>query len=372
MGVVFPVVTAFDPESNILTWHFVDGKVANAVKAVYENAVAAGVNFLLETSGIEILVDNGKVVGALGEKADGTVVQVNANAVIVGTGGYAKNPDMISKYTQYDPADVNAGGSPGNTGDGIRMAFDSGADDFGLGLLMLNGATVEGKGLTSHLNNAAGQPYLWVNTSGERYSSEMACMEFPNAGNVLANQPGGIQFTILDSDLITHLIEDGNEVGVGAYVLTGSKLTELSEELAEDIEKGVIAFKSDTLEGLAEAMGVDQETFVATVINYNRICDQGFDDQFYKPKYLYGIKTAPFYALKSKNTFVITIGGIKINGKMEVIGKDNLPINGLYAVGVDAGGIYGDTYSANLAGAACGFAFTSGRIAGQSAVEYMG
>lgn len=372
MGIVFTIVTAFNPESKIYTWHFIDGKVASATKAVYEYGVKAGVNFMLETSGIEILLENNKVIGVLGEKANGTVIKVNAKAVILGTGGYARNPEMIRKYTQYDPANVNAGGSPGNTGDGIRMAFDAGADEFGMGLLMLNGATMEGKGLTSHVNNAAGQPYLWVNTSGERYSSEMACMEFPNAGNVLANQPGGIQFTILDSDLLKHLVEDGNEVGVGAYVLTGTKLTELMAELEEDLTKGVNAFKSDTIEGLAQAMGVDPATFAATVNDYNRICDQGVDDRFYKPKFLYGIKTAPFYALKSKNTFVITIGGIKINGNMEVVGKDNLPISGLYAVGVDGGGLYGDTYSANLAGAACGFAFTSGRIAAQSAIQSIG
>ncbi len=372
MGVVYTIVTAFNPDSDIKTWHFIDGKVASATKAVYEYGVKAGVNFMMETSGIELLLENNQIIGVLGEKSDGTVIKVNTKAVVLGTGGYARNPDMIRKYTQYDPDTVNPGGSLGNTGDGIRMAFDSGADDFGMGLLMLNGATVEGKSLTSHVNNAATQPYLWVNTTGKRYSSEMAVMEFPNAGNVLANQPGGIQFTILDSDLIKHLVEDGNEIGVGAYVLTGTKLTELEAELEDDLAKGVIAFKSDTIEGLAQAIGVDPTTLAETVEDYNRICDQGVDDKFYKPKFLYGIKTAPFYALKSKNTFVITIGGIKINGNMEVIGKDNLPIGGLYAVGVDGGGLYGDTYSANLAGAACGFAFTSGRIAAQSAIKYIG
>jgi fumarate reductase flavoprotein subunit len=81
------------------------------------------------------------------------------------------------------------------------------------------------------------------------------------------------------------------------------------------------------------------------------------------------LRTAPYYAIKCNLDYLDTIGGIKINERMEVIDNRNKPIPGLYAAGIDAGGWEGDTYCARLAGTTFGFAINSGRIAGENAVR---
>ena len=373
LGVNYLTVTAFDPTSIFYTWHLIDGHVAAACEAVAKAAADAGADIRLETPAVELLCEDGKVSGVIAQNPDGTYVKIEAPVVILGTGGYAMNPAMIDEYSTFSSKDVVAGGSAGNTGDGIKMALSAGAQTDNIGLLMVNGATVEGKTLYSHTNNAATQPYLWVNEHGERFTAETAVMEFPNAGNALGRQPDGVQYTIFDQDTYDHLVNEGNEVGVGAYVLTGTPLDQLPDELAQDVAEGACAWKSDDIRDLADQAGIDPDKFEATVNRYNELCDAGDDEDMFKPAdYLRPVKTAPFYAIKSKNTFVITINGIKIDGSMRALDADDEPIGGLYVCGVDASGLYGDTYAAVAAGAACGFAWTSGRIAARDAVSYLG
>ena len=128
---------------------------------------------------------------------------------------------------------------------------------------------------------------------------------------------------------------------------------------------------------LAEQMGVDSKRLRATVDEYNGYCDQGRDALFAKdPDYLEPVRTSPIYAIKGHPTHVGTLGGIRINHKTEVIkegsqtGLDVIP--GLYAAGNVAGGMYGDTYDAShTIGLTSAFAVISGRIAGESALEYI-
>lgn len=83
------------------------------------------------------------------------------------------------------------------------------------------------------------------------------------------------------------------------------------------------------------------------------------------------MRTAPYYAIKCHADFMNTIGGIKINERMEVLGKEDNPIAGLYGAGVDVGGWQSDTYCAVLSGSAFGFAVNSGRIAGENAAGFV-
>lgn len=370
LGVNYLGVVAFDPTSIFHTWHLIDGHVGAACEAVEKAAREAGADIRLGTPAVQLVMSDGKVGGVIAKSENG-YIQIDAPAVIICTGGYAQNPAMIDALSWFDSEDVNAGGSPGNTGDGIKMALSAGAATDNIGLLMVNGATMPGKPLSSHVNNAATQPYLWVNKDGRRFTAETAVMEFPNAGNALGRQPGGIQYTVFDQDTFDHLVNEGNDVGVGAYVLTGSKLTELTDEIAQDIAQGEMAWTADSIEDLATQMGIDAKTFSATVDRYNELCATGVDEDMYKPAaYLRPLKTPPFYGLMSKNTFVITINGIKIDGNMRAIDENNEAIPGLYIAGVDASGLYGDTYAANAAGAACGFAWTSGRLAASHAAQF--
>jgi fumarate reductase flavoprotein subunit len=124
---------------------------------------------------------------------------------------------------------------------------------------------------------------------------------------------------------------------------------------------------------LATKMGIEPAALRATVDEYNSFCEKGHDDLFAKePKYLRPLKEPRCYALKCNAVFLGTLGGIKINHKMEVVDKKENPILGLYAGGMDAGGIYGDSYDVKTCGGTLAFAVNSGRIAGRNALKYIG
>ena len=111
-----------------------------------------------------------------------------------------------------------------------------------------------------------------------------------------------------------------------------------------------------------------------TIDEYNSYCEKSHDALFFKaPKYLRQIKGPQFYAVRTRTVFLGTLGGIKINQNTEVKDKDDKVILGLYAVGFDAGGMYGDSYCIkDASGISAGFAINSGRIAGRNALRYLG
>jgi fumarate reductase flavoprotein subunit len=362
-------VTAVDQPDEKRTWHLPEGEIAKVCETLAANARKLGADIFLGTAATRLVMEDGHVAGVIASDSDGNIVRLGCRAVIVASGGFAANPEMMAKYSRFDHAEeiINVGGA-GNTGDGINMALEAGADTFGLGLLMLV-PVVRGKTITSHVNTAGSQPYLWVNSTGRRFVNEIVGLNFADAGNVLASQPGGFAFTVIDQDSIAHLEKDGCEIGLGLFVLTGTKLTRLREEIETDVVAGEIAFKSDTIEGLAEEMGVDPATFAGTVAEYNEACRTGRDGGMRKAKYLFPVEKGPFYAIKMEVGILVSIGGIKVDGDLRVIGKDGEPIGGLYAVGVDAGGMFGDAYTLNIPGTSCGFALTGGWLAADHASQ---
>jgi NADPH-dependent glutamate synthase beta subunit-like oxidoreductase len=129
---------------------------------------------------------------------------------------------------------------------------------------------------------------------------------------------------------------------------------------------------ANTLEEIAEWIGADPTVLKATVEEYNKACDNGYDHLFGKDrKYLMPIQNPPFFAIQANSDFLDTIGGIKVNEHMMALNTGGDPIPGLFAAGVIVGGWQGDTYCVILSGAASGFALTSGRIAAESAIEYL-
>lgn len=131
-------------------------------------------------------------------------------------------------------------------------------------------------------------------------------------------------------------------------------------------------FVANSLEELASKTGINLDGLQKTVDEYNKACKAGRDEIFHKkPKYLRTIKQPPFYVGRYFPTGYGTRGGIKINYKTEVLTRDLEVIPGLYAAGVDANALHGDTYVMLLPGGGMGFALNSGRIAGENAVEYI-
>ncbi|WP_207218915.1 FAD-dependent oxidoreductase [Pengzhenrongella frigida] len=362
------ITTAPDQPDELVTWHIPKGEVAHVIDLLEASARSMGVEIFLQTSAKQMLMKDGKIVGVVAEDADGQPVRIGAKAVVVGTGGYASNPEMLNKFTKFGCGDqiINIG-NPGNTGDGLNMMFDVGAQPFesiGTTLLM---PLMRGKTVTSHTNTAGFQPYLWVNRDGRRCTNEICGLNFGNAGDVVAGLPGSFYWSVIDQAQIDHLVDDGCEVGLGIYVRTGEKLVNLPTELESDVEAGLSAFKGDTIEDLATAIGVDPAVLAAEIAEYNTLCHAGKDTKFHKAKYLLAVEKGPFYAIKMEPGIMVTMGGIKINDNMQVIGADGKPIEGLYSVGCDAGGLFGESYILTIPGSANGFALTSGWLAADHA-----
>jgi NADPH-dependent glutamate synthase beta subunit-like oxidoreductase len=129
---------------------------------------------------------------------------------------------------------------------------------------------------------------------------------------------------------------------------------------------------SDLWDEIAAWIGADAGVLKATIDEYNTACEKGHDGIFAKDRrHLVPLRTPPYYAIKLGVDYLDTIGGIKINERMEVLDRQSKPIPGLYAAGIDAGGWVGDTYCMHTTGTTFGFAINSGRIAGENAVKEM-
>jgi fumarate reductase flavoprotein subunit len=262
-------------------------------------------------------------------------------------------------------------------GDGIRMAWEVGAAEDGMGLLELFrvGPLAPDLPMKGQIEFAAGQPDLWVNPRGERFCDEGIAFYDSSVGNANAKYKEGYTWSIFDDAAIERLLEEGIDRGIAVENPPGTKPMTIKKELEAALERGSKdVFAANSVEALAGRIGIDPTVLKATVEEYNGFCEKGHDDLFAKdPKYLRPLKGPRFYAAKTRTVFLGTLGGIKINHRMEVIDKKGKVIPGLYAVGFDAAGMWGDSYSIrDSSGASAGFAINSGRIAGKSALGFIG
>jgi fumarate reductase flavoprotein subunit len=263
-------------------------------------------------------------------------------------------------------------------GDGIRMAWEVGAAEEGMGLLHLFRTGPVGPDYpfySGQIEFAVGQPDLWVNPKGERFTDEGIAFYDTSVGNANARYKEGYTFSMFDDSIKQHFIEKGIDRSVTMANPPGTRPLNIDKELKTALERGSVhVFAGDSAEELAGKMGVDPATLRATVDEYNGFCEKGHDDLFAKdPRFLRPLRGPKFYAVKARTVFLGTLGGIKINHRMEVLDRKERVIPGLYAGGNDAGGMYGDSYCMdNSSGASSAFAISSGRIAGRNAVEYIG
>jgi fumarate reductase flavoprotein subunit len=375
-GVVFLDATINMPDSQ-RTYHVIKGKGEALVKALTVKAKEKGVIIQLGTPVKSLLKQGSKVTGVIAE-VDGEDVPVAAKAVIIASGGFANNKEWLKKYTGFD-LNVNLiiVGNTDKMGDGIRMAWEAGAAEEGKSLLELYRAGPMGPefAMGNQIECAVVQPDLWVNPKGERFCDETVCFYDSSVGNANAKYKEGFTWAIFNDAAIKRIIEQGLDKSPNVANPPGTKPADIYRELQAAFERGTKeVFTAGTVSELADKMGVSPAVLQATVDEYNAMCDKHHDDLFAKdPKYLRAIRTPQFYAVKARTVFLGTMGGIKINEKAEAIDKKDNIVPGLYAAGLDAGGMYGDSYPIKASsGLASGFALNSGRIAGKNALNYLG
>jgi fumarate reductase flavoprotein subunit len=377
-GVKFLGPKAMWPDA-LRVWHVLDGphraKGAAMNRRLVDEAMKRGVDIRLGTPVRRILKENGGITGVVAEKG-GQTIMINSKAVIIATGGYANNKEWIKKYAGFDVGvDLFPLGNFDKTGDGIRMAWEVGAAEEGMGVLQLGrgGPVLTGVESTGILEIACNQPNIRINQDGLRYCDENIQPNFTFDGNALVRQKGRCAYSIFDESAKKYWSDKGVDAGAGFRLLPGTRIN-IEEDLKKALDRGSKdVFVADSLEELATKIRVDPAVLKSTVDEYNRFCDKGHDDLFAKdPRYLRPLRGPRFYALKAYVLFIGTLGGIKINHKMEVLGQKEKRIPGLYAGGLDAGGMYGDSYDLYAAGGTLGFAVNSGRIAARNALDDMG
>ncbi|MCL6479423.1 MAG: FAD-dependent oxidoreductase [Peptococcaceae bacterium] len=361
------------------TWHLVKPEgtpyigprmAATMIKRMTERARELGVQILLETPVKKILKENGRIVGVIAEDKNGESIRANAKAVIIATGGCGDNPEMIKQHTGFEwGKDLFSFRIPGLTGDGIRMAWEVGAGKEAITMdLMyqipdnLNHFIIDG---------AFRQPCLWVNALGERFMNEDGITNTTFVGNVIAVQPKRYVYSVFDEALLQHYKKDGPDIQ--SHVHPHDLYDHFEDAVKSALDEGYEhVFVADSIEELAGKIGIDPAALKNTIEEYNKACEKNYDELFEKDRlYLQPIKQPKFYACRQFPGAYGTLGGIKINYKTEVVTDDHEVIPGLYAVGLDACSIYGDSYPFILGGNTMGFCLNSGRIAGENAVKYI-
>jgi fumarate reductase flavoprotein subunit len=365
-GVKFKLFSMFTDELPT-SWHWGLRVGYDIVKVLLQECRNLNVQFSFETGAKRILMDkSGKVAGVSAQMGD-KHVEFKTKAVVIATGGYGGNREMIYKYRpDYLNPLPTSSIELSHTGDGIRMASEAGADNEGLGNLLLCGPCFVGGFGVFHL--AIEPTTIWVNKIGKRFIEEgLGCSPF-EAPNAMLRQPEQVSFSIFDEAIVQHVIEHGY---IRPDAHTVSPVAKIEIALKENIKNGNL-LASSSLAGSAEYIGAEPATLKATIEQYNQFCDTGHDGEFAKkPEYLKALRNPPFYVAKCYPWHLGSIGGIKINERMEVLNKNQQPIKGLFAVGSDTGGWSASTYDRYLAGAGASYAINSGLIGGENVVEYV-
>lgn len=325
----------------------------NFTQPVSETCKAAGVEFMTSTRARALKTDtDGKVTGVYAETADG-VIEVTAKATILAGGGWAANAEMDAQYGGFNmERDVALTWAKGCQGDSLKMAAAIGArqDAISRGYMLMGAVNgVAGAKLFS-------QCYaLWVNEDGDRFTNEDVinlCNDYQTNANRGQKQ---------------------------TYIILGNEMVDKAEEtiagLRESIEKAIGSekptFKADTVEELAEAMGVSADNLKATFARYEEHVANGSDADFGKdPQYLMSLGEGPYYALPTYQMVCLSLGGINTNRYWQVVDQVKNPIPNLYAIGADGQMVYLGFYNLNTSGGHMAVNIESGRYSVKHAVEH--
>lgn len=369
-GIKFIDLIAYFPGAQF-TWHLKDMQSPPIMETLTDLAKKLKVNILLEVPVKKIIMEDNKAVGLKAENKAGEDIQVNAKAMIIATGGFGDNPEMIREYTGFEwGKDLFSMRIPGLTGDGIRMAWEAGAapTEMYMDTYSCLAPPYGGPGGTTFELAAFQEPILMVNHAGMRFINEDVSINVGMAANAIQTQKDGCAIRIMDEDTKI-LLEENALPGLDGIARKYDITPVIKKAMDEGYEH---LFMADSLEELCEQANLPLSQLKETVDEYNRLCDLGSDEIFLKKSdYLWPVRRPPFYGARFFSGGYGSLGGIKINYKTEVLDKDFNTIPGLYAAGTDANAIYGDTYPFALSGNTSGFAYNTGIMAGENALAYI-
>ena len=310
------------------------------IPLLQENCEKAGVKMMLDTTATEILTDaNGAAVGVKATGASGETVTVNAKAVVLATGGFGANLDMVVKYKPELKGFMTTN-APGIQGQGIEMAEAIGAATVDMDQIQIH-PTVEANTAALITEGLRGDGAILINEEGQRFIDEVGTRDVVSAAEIA--QTGSYSWLVVDQAMA-----DASSV-IQGYIKKGYTVT------------------GTTYEELGKAMGVDAAAFAETMEKWNGYVEAKNDPDFGRTSFANPLNTAPYYAVKVTAGVHHTMGGLKINANTEVLNEKGEVIPGLFAAGEVTGGVHGAN---RLGGNAVADFTVFGRIAGAAASDY--
>ena len=310
------------------------------IPLLQENCEKAGVKMMLDTTATEILTDaNGAAVGVKATGASGETVTVNAKAVVLATGGFGANLDMVVKYKPELKGFMTTN-APGIQGQGIEMAQAIGAATVDMDQIQIH-PTVEANTAALITEGLRGDGAILINEEGQRFIDEVGTRDVVSAAEIA--QTGSYSWLVVDQAMA-----DASSV-IQGYIKKGYTVT------------------GSTYEELGKAMGVDAAAFAETMEKWNGYVEAKNDPDFGRTSFANPLNTAPYYAVKVTAGVHHTMSGLKINANTEVLNEKGEVIPGLFAAGEVTGGVHGAN---RLGGNAVADFTVFGRIAGAAASDY--
>ena len=348
-------------------------------------AIDAGADVRYETKGIELIQDaDGTVTGVFAQKTGSEkYIKINAKAVIIATGDYLGNEDMMKFYApqcvengvQILSLDMDSAGNYTNIGEGHKMGAWAGAhiEQWHAPVIhhMGGGAGPDGRGVIG--NNG----YLWLNLRGKRFMNE----DIP--GQQLENQvelqPERKAYQFFDASWPEQLKYFPAAHGVACfyreeelpeYTASGLRINVRTQKDIDDAVADGRCLKADTIdELLSKIEGIDVDEAKKSIERYNELCKAGEDTDFFKSSQrLFALENGPFYAAECGCALTLgNLGGFDSDDECHVYDNDRKIIKGLYACGAPQGGRFAVQYPISLKGLSCGMCMVYGKIAGENA-----
>lgn len=311
------------------------------VPRIHNAARNQGADIRLRNKVIDILSDGGKACGVRVATGTGEYT-IKAKAVIIATGGFGANPDMVALYNP-SLTDFDTTNHRGATGDAFKMVEKFDAALTQMAQIQTHPTVVPGTGIMI-TEAVRGNGAILVSRTGKRFVNEMETRDVVSA-DILA-QPGKTAFLVFDQNV------------------------RLSLKAIETYAKEGLLVEGSSVEELAEKLNIPEKEFLNTITTYNNYVKAKKDDDFGRnPKSMEReLVSPPFYAVECAPAIHHTMGGLKINSKAQVINNVENPIPALYAAGEVTGGVHGGN---RLGGNAVADYCIFGKIAADSALEYI-
>lgn len=346
------------------TMHWFEGPAGEAyVPAMQSKAESLGASIMFNTTASSLIMDEGKVSGVYALNSNKEDIQINAKVVVLATGGFGSNVDLISELG-YKKEKVFPVGTPGHDGVGYEMAMSAG----GVSTIREEGSCLAHNLIRALPHTSCFEPllevgfeptFVWLNQDGLRFVPEDFALSNVEIMTVpIKNQDKA--FMIFDEVLLEGFLEK-------AHIDRADFDDALQQNYGDSL------YSANTLEELAAFFDLDSKALKDSIVEYNDMCFAGKDTVLGKDaSHLIPLQNPPFYIGRTDDVlFVVSIGGIATNRNYAVTDSNEQEIPGLYAVGVDGTMLYKNIYTINIPGTCSGDSINSARVAVNHASEYL-